>query len=94
MAAVGGRYRYPLIIDYGWASFLYLFPSLFIRQIDLEVFGDGAVTTDRSLHRSAGGAIFLRTLWGGAVPVTIYYQIAQRFDDGLGVLHIFALSFE
>ena len=31
----GARYRYPFIIDRGYASLLYLFPSVFIRQVDL-----------------------------------------------------------
>jgi len=32
------------IVDYGWSSFLWLFPSLFIREADLEMFGEWAHT--------------------------------------------------
>ena len=44
VAIAGLRYRAPIIIDYGWASFLWLFPSFFIRQIDLDLFGEWAHT--------------------------------------------------
>jgi hypothetical protein len=81
------RYRYRFIIDRGWSSFFWLGPSFFISQVDLEAFGSWARTDFRANHRAAGGALFLRTTFGQAMPFSLYYQFAARFDDGLGPLH-------
>lgn len=90
------RYRYSFIIDRGSASFLYLFPSLFFRQVDVEGFGAGAMTdaTGGRWARSAGAALVIRTLWGGALPASLSYQFAWRFDHGLPPLHSVSLAFE
>lgn len=99
----GVRYRAPIIVDHGWASFLWILPSFFIRQADLEVFGEWAKTwTSASAsgpatsadHRTVGGALYLRTLWGSAVPLSFYYQFAVRPDDGLTPLHLIGVSLE
>ena len=87
------RYRQSLIIDYGWTNFLWLFPSFFVRQVDLDAFAsvfgtDGA----RPLHRVAGASLQLRTVFGGALPVSVGYQFAYRWDDGLEPLHLFMFS--
>ena len=50
VAIFNGRYRYSFIIDRGFASLLYIFPSIFFRQLDLEGFGAAAIT------EIAGGA--------------------------------------
>lgn len=93
----GARYRYSFIIDEGWASFLYLFPAYFIRQVDVEAFGTlSKVDPDRSSGfwlRSAGGALFYRAAIGN-LPVSVMYQYAYRFDQGLGNLHIFGITFD
>ncbi len=91
---VGARYRYPLIVDRGSASLLYLLPSFFVRQVDVEAFAEAARADGPArLHRAAGGAAFFRFTLGQALPMTLYYQFATRFDDGLGPLHLFGLSF-
>lgn len=90
------RYRYPFIIDRGFASTLWLFPALFFRQIDVELFAAAALDQiqdlDQRLHAAAGGAVSLDlSLW--VLPLTVRYQIARRLTDdealvqdvGLGV---------
>jgi hypothetical protein len=92
---VSGTYNYPFIIDRGWASVLYLFPSLLVRQIDLEAFGDAALVEvpraggglEGAWLRSAGAALHLRLGFGPGLPVTLSYQFAYRFDAGLRPLH-------
>ncbi|MET0403674.1 MAG: hypothetical protein ABW123_14780 [Cystobacter sp.] len=86
------RYRYRLILDHGWMSFLWLGPSFFISQVEAELFGAWARTDGRADHRSAGGALFLRTRFGQTYPVSLFYQYARRFDDGLGNLHLVGIS--
>jgi hypothetical protein len=86
-------YRYRLIIDYGWASTLYLLPSLFINELEVEGFGAWARTDLRANHRAAGGSVKLKTTFGQLIPLGLYYQVAYRFDDGLNPLHLVGLSF-
>jgi hypothetical protein len=81
-----------VIFDYGWSSFFWLGPSFFISHLELEAFGAWARTDWRADHRAAGGAVFLRTNFGQAVPVSLFYQYARRFDDGLGHLHLLGIS--
>jgi WD40-like Beta Propeller Repeat len=92
----GGLYTLPLIIDRGWASVLWVLPSLFLRQVDLQAFGNVAWTHDVgwNVHRVAGGAVLLRTTFGGALALSFYYQFAWRFDDGLGALNTFGVALE
>jgi hypothetical protein len=82
------RYRYRVIIDYGWTSFFWVLPSFFISQVELEAFGSWARTDLRHDHRAAGAALYVRTTFGQAAPVSLFYQYARRFDDGLGDLHL------
>jgi len=86
------RYRYRIIIDHGWTSFFWLLPSFFVGQVDLEAFGTWARTDWRDNHRAAGGALFLHTTFGQTVPLSLFYQYARRFDDGLGDLHLVGVS--
>jgi hypothetical protein len=86
------RYRYRLVIDYGWSTFFWLGPSFFISQVELEAFGSWARTDLRDSHRAAGGAVFLRTTFGQTIPFSLFYQYARRFDDGLGNLHLVGVS--
>ncbi len=96
VAIAGARYRYPLIIDHGWASTLYLLPSLFLRQVDLEAFGQVAALDNPGvpLLRSAGGAVAFRTTIGQVASITLYYQLAARFDEHLSPLHLFGFALE
>jgi len=92
--AAGASYAYPIIIDRGWTSFFYLFPEFFIRQVDLEVFGEAALIEPRALkRRSAGGAIYLRTALS-EIPLTFFYQLAFRFDAGAKPLNFFGIQFQ
>ncbi len=56
-------YRYPIIIDHGFASTLYLLPSWFFRELDLELFAAGATDTRSQLadngHLAAGASLSL-----------------------------------
>jgi hypothetical protein len=89
----GARYRYSFIIDRGFASLLWIFPSLFFRQVDVEAFGSAAVT-ETQVARSVGAALYLRTTFAGLLPVSLVYQFAWRFDFGLPPLHVLAFSFD
>lgn len=96
-AGVGvARYRYPVIIDRGFASIFYVLPSLFFRQVDADLFGSAAIT-DAPLHpwlRAVGASVSLRLLLGGALPLSIYYRWAWRLDERLKALHSIGFSFE
>lgn len=96
VATAHARYRYPLIIDYGWASTLYLLPSLFLRQVDLEAFGALASSDSPTypMLRSVGGAVTFRSLLGGTIGISLFYQLAARLDAGLPPLHQFGFAFE
>jgi hypothetical protein len=84
------QYRYRFIIDKGWASTLWILPALFINQIDLSLFGTVARAKGLT-HEAAGGAFTLRmALW--AVPFGVMYQVARRFSDDQGVVHVVALT--
>lgn len=92
-AHLHGRYRQTFVIDHGWASFLWIFPSFFVRQVDVDLFGsifgtDGVTT----LHRVAGASTRVHTLFSGYVPVSLGYQFSWRFDDGLPPLHLVTFS--
>jgi hypothetical protein len=90
------RYRYPFIIDRGFASLVYVFPSLFFRQVDIDLWGVAAMT-DNEAHpwlRAAGAQVSVRLAFGGALGVSFYYQFAGRFDEHLGPRHSVGLTFE
>ena len=78
-------YTYPLIIDWGWHSLLWLFPPLFIEEVDIQAFASGAystVATGRSSwHRAAGAQVILATALGRYFSPTLAYQVAYRFDE-------------
>jgi hypothetical protein len=86
-------YHYPLIIDIGWMSVLNVLPSLFIQQVDLELWGStstsqaGTVAPIRS--HAAGLSASLRTLWGSTTSLQLSYQIGVRQPDvgGAASLH-------
>lgn len=74
-------YRYRFIVDYGWASTLYLLPSLFVNQLEVEGFGAWARTDFKDNHRAAGAAVRLQVTLGQLIPLGLYYQVAYRFDQ-------------
>ncbi len=95
-AVAAARYRYPFIIDRGFASILYVLPSIFFRQVDVDLFGAAALT-DSAEHpwlRAVGGQVTLRLAVGGALGLSIYYRVAGRFDERLKPLHSLGFAFE
>jgi hypothetical protein len=94
--AIGdATYRYPFIIDEGFASTLWLFPALFFRQVDLELFAAAALDDieelDQRLHAAAGGSLSL-TLAFWQAPIVVRYQVAQRLTDDEALVHEFGLD--
>ncbi|RKH26108.1 hypothetical protein D7Y13_21825 [Corallococcus praedator] len=87
------RYRYRVIVDYGWASTLWVLPSLFVSQFELEGFGTLARTDNRNNHGAVGGSATLRLSVGQAYAISFFYQYARRFNDGLGDLHLIGATF-
>jgi hypothetical protein len=89
-------YRYPIIVDRGSASTLWLLPSSFLRQIDLELFGSAATDAESGPpgqhdHLAGGTAVTLEmALW--RVPFTLTYQLARRIEDDHAVVQIVALA--
>jgi len=91
----GADFHVPLMIEHGWASTLYLFPGLYVQKLDLNAFArearlDGAGV---SFHRDLGAAATLSFRFGQVLAASVFYQYSQRFDDGLGPLHLVGLSF-
>jgi hypothetical protein len=85
-------YRYPIIIDAGWASTLWLLPALFLRQIDLQLFGAGATTGRTAVTHLAAGASASLQLGFGAAPLALRYQLARRFSDDRALVHLVTLG--
>ncbi len=78
VAVADAAYRYPIIIDWGSASSLYVLPSFFLRQIDVELFGMAASLLDRrDPLLSFGGALTLRFAWY-RLPLAVRGQLARR----------------
>ena len=48
-------YRYPIIIDRGMASTVWILPSSFLRQVDLELFGSAATDAHGGPGHVGGG---------------------------------------
>jgi hypothetical protein len=85
-------YRFRVPIDYGWASTLWLLPSFFVSDFDVEGFGALARVDNRNNLGAVGASASLRLTFGQAVPVTLYYQYAYRFERGLDHLHLFGVG--
>ncbi len=89
------RYRYPFIIDAGVASSLGFLPSFFVREIDLELFGVAATTSTKRpedfARLVAGAALTLSTRFY-YVPLSVRYQLSQRFTDDNMLQHVLALG--
>jgi hypothetical protein len=90
-------YRYPLIIDYGWHSFFYVLPSVFVQQTTLELWASASASSSRRanvvLHEAVGASCALSTLWSRGLPISLTYQLAYRFERRLpAVRHLVVLS--
>jgi hypothetical protein len=96
VAIASARYRYAFVIDRGFASLLFLLPSLFFRQVDVEVFGTAAVTDvpERRWLRAVGVLGALKVVVAGLIPMGLSYQLSLRFDERLPPMHAFGLSFD
>lgn len=91
-------WTYPIIIDRGTATTLWLLPSSFLRQLDLELFAAGALavseqsTADQpEQHLAAGGSLTLRlSLW--QVPISLRLQLARRLRDDRAFTQLLGIS--
>jgi hypothetical protein len=97
--AVGGaRIQRSFIVDRGWASFLYVLPQFFIRQLDVEAFGTTArldpTRSGGEWLNAAGAQAALRTQFGSLLPLSLVYQFAWRFRDDLGPLHVVGVALQ
>jgi hypothetical protein len=84
-------YRYPLIIDRGSASTLWLLPSSFLRQIDFELFGSAATDAHGGPGHAAGGTAVTLAMAMWRIPFELTYQLARRVEDDHALVQIFAL---
>lgn len=85
-------WRYPLIIDRGTAATLRVLPALFISELDLELFGAGAIDRRRDLHMATGAAVSLRIfVWQSTL--LFVYQIARRVRDDDALTQRLSLKF-
>ena len=83
-------YRYPLIIDRGSASTLWLLPSSFLRQIDFELFGSAATDAHGGPGHAAGGTAVTLAMAMWRVPFELTYQLARRVEDDHALVQIVA----
>ena len=81
-------YRYRVPIDYGWASTLWVLPSLFVSDFEVEGFGSLARVDNRNNLGAVGASASLSLTFGQAIPVSLFYQYAYRFERGLNDLHL------
>ena len=85
-------YRYPLIIDRGSASTLWILPSSFLRQIDFELFGSGASDARAGGGHAAGGAALVLQMALWRLPFSLTYQIARRLTDDHALAQIISFN--
>lgn len=96
IALAEATYHCPFIIDHGWASTLWILPSLFVRELDLELFGAAAGTgatalTPEARHEAAGGALSVSAVFGPAT-LTVGYQLSRRLTDDRALTQLVTLS--
>ncbi len=87
-------YRYPIIIDAGFSSVAYLFPSLFFRQLDLQLFGVAATESFANYsqqHRYAVGGSFDMGMSIWLVPFALRYQLARRLTGDEELVHTLSI---
>jgi hypothetical protein len=73
-------WRYPIIIDRGVAATFRYAPPSFLSEVDLELFGAGALDRANDRHVAAGGAITLRFQLL-RISLALTYQVARRLVD-------------
>lgn len=91
-------WTYPIIIDRGTATTLWLLPSSFLRQLDLDLFAAGALAvSEQSMaeqpeqHLAAGGSLTLRlALW--QAPISLRLQLARRLRDDRAFTQLLGIS--
>jgi hypothetical protein len=87
-------YRYPLIVDRGATSTLWVLPSSFVRQLTLQLFASAASDAHGGSPHAAGGAQLRLALALWRVPFSVIYQIARRVEDDHALVQILALSLD
>jgi hypothetical protein len=88
----GAFYTYPFIIDWGTASTLGILPALFVRQVDLGLFGNVATDgRDDNRHAVAGGSLTLQSAFW-QVGLDLRYQLARRLTDDHALVHLVTLG--
>jgi hypothetical protein len=91
-AAIGDlSWRYPLIIDRGFAATFGFLPASYVSQIDFELFAAGAFDQRQDLHAAAGALIDVR-LTVLRLPFVVAYQIARRLRDDEAITQIVSLG--
>lgn len=85
-------YRYPFIIDAGTASTLEVFPSLYLRQINFELFASAATFDfDGNDHAATGASLDLQwQFW--LLGFELRYQAAKRLLDDGALVHTVTLN--
>jgi hypothetical protein len=73
-------WKYPLIIDRGTATTLWVLPASYLRQLDLELFGTAALVDANDRHYAVGAALTLR-IQLLRLPLAVVYQLARRLSD-------------
>ena len=91
VAIADATYRYPLIVDWGSASTLWLLPAFFLRQLNFELFYTGAVEGRSETLHAAGGAA-LGVDFALLIPWSLQYQVAQRLEDDRARVHAIFIS--
>jgi hypothetical protein len=84
-------WTYPLIVDRGVAATLWRLPASFIRELDLELFADGAIDRAHARHAAGGAALSLRFQLL-RVPLVLQYQIARRIRDDDALVQLIGLG--
>jgi len=92
-ALADADWRYPLIIDRGIADTLGFAPASFVRELDLDLFGAGAVDRAGDLHAAVGGALALR-LALLRVPLYLTYQLARRLYDDRALTQLVGIALD
>lgn len=95
VAIFNAQYLLHVPLEWGSTSVLWLLPSLYVPELDFSAFFSAARTfgpPDSAWHRAVGAEVDLTGIFGGEVPVTLFYQFAYRLDDGLPPLHILGIA--
>ena len=90
IAILEARYRYPIIIDRGFTSILWVLPGWLARQIDIELFAtvasEGVKRFSDRAHAAVGGSLNLSTVWWWTY-FDLRYEVARRLTDDEALTH-------